>query len=195
MKKDAIILLNMGGPNNIDEVEIFLKNMFDDPNILTMKSVLLRKIIAKLIIFSRLKTAKNIYNILGGKSPIVDITKRITHELQCVVNNTVVVDFAMRYTPPFANGVVKRLKQENISTIYLLPMYPHNSTTTTKSSIEDFYQALKDNNFYTKVIGIDEYYDNKLYNQAILQRIKEQMQGCKYQDYELIFSAHGLPQK
>ncbi|MEA1917345.1 MAG: ferrochelatase, partial [Campylobacterota bacterium] len=31
--KNAIILLNMGGPNNLNEVEVFLKNMFSDPNI------------------------------------------------------------------------------------------------------------------------------------------------------------------
>jgi len=38
MMKEAIILLNMGGPNNLSEVEMFLTNMFNDPNILTMKS-------------------------------------------------------------------------------------------------------------------------------------------------------------
>ncbi|MCD6174130.1 MAG: ferrochelatase, partial [Sulfurimonas sp.] len=34
MAKEAIVLLNMGGPNNLDEVEMFLKNMFADKNIL-----------------------------------------------------------------------------------------------------------------------------------------------------------------
>ena len=32
--KEAIVLLNMGGPNNLNEVEVFLKNMFADKNIL-----------------------------------------------------------------------------------------------------------------------------------------------------------------
>lgn len=48
MSKEAVILLNMGGPNNLNEVELFLKNMFNDPNILTMKSSLLRKFVAGL---------------------------------------------------------------------------------------------------------------------------------------------------
>jgi len=49
LKKEAIILLNMGGPNNLDEVGVFLNNMFNDKNILTMKSSLLRKFIATMI--------------------------------------------------------------------------------------------------------------------------------------------------
>jgi len=41
MAKDAIVLLNMGGPNDLYEVQTFLHNMFNDPNILTMKSKIL----------------------------------------------------------------------------------------------------------------------------------------------------------
>jgi type IV pilus assembly protein PilB len=37
MAKEAIVLLNMGGPNNLEEVELFLKNMFSDKNILTIE--------------------------------------------------------------------------------------------------------------------------------------------------------------
>ena len=53
MMKEAIILLNMGGPNNLMEVEMFLKNMFNDPNILTMKSGAVRKLVATMITFFR----------------------------------------------------------------------------------------------------------------------------------------------
>jgi len=195
MNQDGIILLNMGGPDNLNEVKLFLTNMFDDPNILTVKNLFLRKLIAKLIVISRVKASKEIYKTLGGKSPIVDITKTIVDKLQHLVGDKCVVDFAMRYTPPFADEVVKRLKEKNISKIYLIPMYPHYSTTTTKSSVDDFMRALKECNFKADVITIDKYYDNTLYNEAIIKRIDEKMSGENYKDYDLIFSAHGLPQK
>lgn len=51
--KKALVLLNMGGPRNKEELEMFLRNMFNDKNILTMKSDLLRSMIASLIVFSR----------------------------------------------------------------------------------------------------------------------------------------------
>ena len=60
-KKEAVILLNMGGPNNLQEVEVYLKNMFADKNILTMKSNLLRKFIGGMIVFNRTESAQEIY--------------------------------------------------------------------------------------------------------------------------------------
>ena len=50
--KEAIVLLNMGGPNNLEEVEVFLTNMFNDPNIITVKVPLLRRFIATMISYN-----------------------------------------------------------------------------------------------------------------------------------------------
>ena len=195
MKREAVLLLNMGGPNNLDEVELFLKNMFNDPNILTMKSSLLRKFVAFMITASRKNASKEIYRTLGGKSPIVDLTKTIVEKLQQKMDEETVVDFVMRYTPPFADEVITRLKAEGVQKVYLLPMYPQYSTTTTKSSFEDFYDSAKRLNFNAEVVKVDDYYENEKFNQAVIERIKEVVGEEKCGEYELIFSAHGLPQK
>lgn len=50
--KRAIVLMNMGGPNNLDEVEVFLKNMFNDKYIIGAPQPI-RALIAKLIIYKR----------------------------------------------------------------------------------------------------------------------------------------------
>ena len=49
--------MNMGGPNNLDEVEVFLKNMFNDKYIIRAPQPI-RALIAKLIIYKRLNIAK-----------------------------------------------------------------------------------------------------------------------------------------
>ncbi|WP_345993997.1 ferrochelatase [Sulfurimonas sp. HSL-1716] len=195
MKKDVIILLNMGGPNNLDEVELFLKNMFNDPNILTMKSALLRRFVASMITFFRTESSKEIYKTLGGKSPIVDLTKNIVKKLQDMLKEGVIVDFVMRYTPPFADEVIQTLKEHEISKVYLIPMYPQYSTTTTKSSVEDFLDAFAKSGIKAETVYVKEYYDNKSYNEAVLSRIKESVGDKRYEDYDIVFSAHGLPQK
>ena len=195
MKKEAIILLNMGGPNNLGEVELFLKNMFSDPNILTMKSGLLRAFVGGMITFLRTESSQEIYRKLGGKSPIVDLTKEIVSKMQDIVGDDVIVDFVMRYTPPFAPEVIERLKTENVSRIYLIPMYPQYSTTTTKSSLEDFYESLHVSGLDATVYEIKHYFENQNYNRAVIERIKETMDDDNYEDFDLVFSAHGLPQK
>ncbi|MBU0720620.1 ferrochelatase [bacterium] len=195
MKKEAIILLNMGGPNNLEEVEMFLTNMFSDKNILTMKSNLLRKLVGGLITFTRTESSQEIYRQLGGKSPIVGHTQSLVKKLQERLGEKYIVDFVMRYTPPFAKEVIERLNKEDIDKIYLIPMYPQYSTTTTKSSLEDFEECYHDSTGDALLVEIKHYFENESYNKAVIQRIKESMGEDEYRDFDIIFSAHGLPQK
>ena len=96
----------------------------------------------------------------------------------------------MRYTPPFANTAIKELKRKKIKDVVLLPLYPQYSTTTTKSSVEDFMEFAKDE-FNVKVI--EPFYTNDKFNDAIVNTIKSTVEN--YAEFNLIFSAHGLPQK
>ena len=195
MKKEAIVLLNMGGPNNLEEVEVFLKNMFSDKNILTMKSDLLRKFIGTMITFTRTESSQDIYRQIGGKSPIVGHTKNLISKLQSRVGENIIVDFAMRYTPPFADEVIERLNKADVDKIYLIPLYPQFSTTTTKSSLEDFEEAYHKASGNAVLTETKHFFQNNTYNKAIIERIKEKMSDSEYKDFDIIFSAHGLPQK
>ena len=164
MSKEAVVLLNMGGPNNLDEVEMFLKNMFNDKNILTMKSNVLRKMIGGMIVFNRTESSQEIYRELGGKSPIVGHTKNLVEKLQTRLGENVIVDFAMRYTPPFADEVIKKLNAEDIEKIYLIPLYPQYSTTTTKSSLEDFEEHYHEAQGDAVLVEIKHFFENETYN-------------------------------
>ncbi len=194
-QKEAIVLLNMGGPNNLNEVEMFLKNMFADKNILTMKSGLLRSFVGGLIVFNRTESSQEIYRQLGGKSPIVGHTKKLVAKLQERLGEDVLVDFAMRYTPPFVDGVIERLNTAEVEKIYLIPLYPQQSTTTTKSSLEDFEEAYHKSEGNAVLVEIKHFFENNTYNKSILESIKDKVGSDDYKDFDIIFSAHGLPQK
>lgn len=187
----TLVLLNMGGPNSLDEVEVFLKNMFNDKNIITVKSDLLRSLISFMIVTARKKEARSNYAKIGGKSPIVGYIKQLIEKLQLEFKDTYVT-YAMRYTPPFAQDVVEELKQKGITEVTLLPLYPQYSTTTTKSSLEDFKEALEP--LHVKTLQVDRFYENRLYNELLVERIEEQLKNKNSQEFELIFSAHSLPQ-
>ena len=186
----------MGGPNNLQEVEMFLKNMFSDPNILTMKSDLLRKFVGGMITFTRAESSQEIYRQLGGKSPIVGHTENLITALKKKLDDEeVIIDFVMRYTPPFAPEVIERLKEQKVEKVYLIPLYPQFSTTTTKSSLEDFEEAFHQSGMDAILVEVKHYYENNTYNEAVIERIKEKMVNTDYNDFDIIFSAHGLPQK
>lgn len=188
--KRAVVLMNMGGPNNLSEVKVFLHNMFNDKYIISAPQPI-RAMIAKFIIFKRLKEAQGNYKELGGMSPIVGHTKRLVRRLNNILDADVF--YEMRYTPPFAKDVLEKIK--DYDEIYAIPMYPHYSSTTTKSSIEDLIKVAKKYGLENKIRTIDSYYDNEYYNKAIVERIKETLKKEDSKEFELIFSAHGLTQR
>jgi len=185
----ALVLLNMGGARNKNELKMFLTNMFNDKNILTLKSDFLRSLLAKFIVSSRLDKAWKNYEKIGDASPINSLTEKLVKYLDEGFEDVFVTQ-AMRYTPPFSSQCIQELEKKGVKDVVLLPLYPQYSTTTTKSSIEDFKQH-SENKFNIKVI--EPFYKNDKYNNAIVDTISKSVE--KYQEFNLIFSAHGLPQK
>ena len=188
--KKAILLLNMGGPSNIDEVELFLRNMFADKYIL-QTNALMRKFIGNIIVKKRLKEAQDNYREIGGKSPLLEITKSLAEKLEQKVG--IKTYPVMRYTPPFAKEVLKSLQKEDVEELILFSMYPHYSTTTTKSSIEDVKDTLKELNYHPKLKIVDRYFDNSEYVKLQVKLIKEALGDMDESKIKLIISAHGLP--
>ena len=186
----GVILLNMGGPNSIDEVELFLKNMFNDKNILPMNP-LLRKFISSMIIKKRLDEAKENYEALGGSSPLTKTSQSLAQKLEKRLNLPVKV--AMRYVPPFADLALKEFKKQNIQKIILFPMYPHYSTTTTLSSVEDIKINLKKLDYNPQLEIIEPYFDDFEFVKIQADLIKDALENKDAKDFELIVSAHGLP--
>ena len=184
----AIVLLNMGGARNKSELKMFLTNMFNDKNILTVNPVL-RKLIAFFIVKSRLDSAWKNYELIGNESPINKLTEQLVNNVNEKIGEYKTYQ-VMRYTPPFAQDVIKQMKEDGIEEVILFPLYPQYSTTTTKSSLEDFEKYAKDS-FKTKII--EPFYKNRMFNECIINEIISKSKNPK--NFNLIFSAHGLPQK
>ncbi len=189
----AVVFLNMGAPKNLDEVELFLTNMFNDKNIITVKSDLLRKIIAKSIVFFRKKEAKKNYKRLGGKSPLVEHTKEFNKSARKILGLEVTT--IMRYTPPFAKEELMKLKQSGVTKLIVIPLYPQYSTTTTKSSVEDLKEALKKIDFFPVLKVVNNFYKEDFFLDAVIKKIQEKSGEVDAKEFDLIFSAHSLPEK
>ncbi len=188
--KQALFLLNMGGPNNIDEVELFLNNMFADKNILPFNRYL-RKFVAYIIITKRLDAVKENYELLGGKSPLPQLTKELISKLQDRLDMPIYP--AMRYVPTFATDALKECKDSGVEELILFPMYPQYSTTTTLSSLEDIEDRCQALEYNPKITMIEPYYDDYDYIEASCEKIIEAIKDINSADYDLLLSAHGLP--
>lgn len=187
--KKALVLLNMGGARDKSELKMFLTNMFNDENILTIKNAFIRKMVASFITNSRLESAWKNYEKIGNHSPINPLTEQLINKCNDKIENYKTYQ-VMRYTPPFAKEIISQMKKDGIKEVLLLPLYPQYSTTTTKSSLEDFIKFAK-NSF--NISSIETFYKNDKFNQCIVNEILNNVEDET--SYNLVFSAHGLPQK
>ena len=195
--KKAIILFNLGGPDKLENVEPFLFNLFNDPAILNLPTFL-RYPLAKLISNRRAPVAKKIYAELGGSSPILKLTKEQSDALETKLNQTEMDNeykcfIVMRCWNPRANDVIKDVQLFNPEEVILMPLYPQYSAATSGSSIKEWKDVCKKNNYKVKTSTICCYPTDQNFINAHTKEIIKKIKDLK--NFKLIFSAHGLPEK
>ncbi|VAX17897.1 Ferrochelatase, protoheme ferro-lyase, partial [hydrothermal vent metagenome] len=156
------------------------------------------KIFAKII--SKRRTPKVIeqYKRIGGRSPINVHTEKQRNLLEESLRSSNInadVLIAMRYWKPLTAETVNFTEQNNYDKIILLPLYPHFSSVTTGSSLNEWRRHYK--NDKSKVIEINNFHDHPKYINAINKRIDEALEEFpenQRDKVELLFSAHSVPQ-
>ncbi|MFH0736576.1 MAG: ferrochelatase [bacterium] len=195
MKKIAVVLFNLGGPDSLEAIQPFLYNLFCDPDIFNLPFG--QKLLAKFISTRRAPKVSKEYELIGGKSPINEWTEVQRKKLELSLN---IGDFkfdvytAMRYWKPFVADIAKVIETKDYDKIVLLPLYPQFSITTTGSSFNEWkrhYTGEKN-----KLIYIKTFYEEDLYLQSINKRIDETLlkfDKSIQKDVVIVFSAHGTP--
>ena len=137
--RTAVVLFNLGGPDSLAAVKPFLLNLFKDPAILRVP-FFVRPILASIIARARVKPATEIYKTLGGRSPLLELTRQqpLALEAELSEDGAGRCFIAMRYWHPFAAEAVREVKAYAPDRVLLLPLYPQFSTTTTGSSLTDW---------------------------------------------------------
>jgi ferrochelatase len=195
--KKAVILFNLGGPDKLENVEPFLFNLFNDPAILNLP-FFLRYPLAKLISNRRAPVAKKIYEELGGSSPILKLTEEQSNALEIKLNQTQSEDkykcfIVMRCWNPRAKDVIKDVQLYRPDEVVLMPLYPQYSAATSGSSIKEWKDVCKKNNYNIKTSAICCYPTDQNFISAHTKEIIKKIKNLK--NFKLIFSAHGLPEK
>ncbi len=197
MSRLAVVLFNLGGPDSLDSVEPFLRNLFRDPAIIRAPAPF-RWLLARLISKRRGPAAREIYREMGGGSPIVAETEAQAAALRDALADLgeVEVVVAMRYWHPMSDEAARRLAALRPDSIVLLPLYPQFSTTTTASSLGAWDAAAAAAGLdaptravccYPRAAGVVEAHA------ALIGPVLEE--AAEDGPPRLLFSAHGLPEK
>jgi ferrochelatase len=192
--KKAVLLLQMGGPDSLDAVYPFLLNLFSDREIIKIGPAWLQPVIARIIAKKRSVKVEENYQLIGGKSPLRELTEEQAKALESRLGEDFRCFVAMRYWHPSTIETLAAIRREGIREIIALTLYPHYSKATTGSSIKEVKRVLAESGADFKVSFINGFHDHPLYIEALCERIREGLEKFHpLADVELLFSAHSLP--
>ena len=196
-QKTAVVLFNLGGPDSPDAVRPFLFNLFNDPAILRIPGVF-RTPLAYLLARRRAKPAGEIYEILGGKSPLLENTEAQARAIEAALGDVgeVKAFIAMRYWHPMSDETAEQVRRFDPDRIVLLPLYPQFSTTTTASSEKMWFQAAKAAGLNKPTVTVCCYPTEPGFIKAAAGLIRAGIEEAgAHGKPRVLFSSHGLPKK
>ncbi|XP_026416227.1 ferrochelatase-2, chloroplastic-like [Papaver somniferum] len=200
-EKLGVLLLNLGGPETLQDVQPFLFNLFADPDIIRLPRLFrfLQRPLAQLISVLRAPKSKEGYAAIGGGSPLRKITDEQAEALKMALeekNMSVNVYVGMRYWFPFTEEAVHQIKKDKITRLVLLPLYPQYSIFTSGSSIRVVQDMFSKDSYLSRlpVSIIKSWYQRRGYIESMANLIEQELQKFSNPEEVMIFfSAHGVP--
>ncbi len=197
--KVAIVLFNLGGPDSPAAIKPFLLNLFRDPAILRVP-FFVRPFLARIITRARLKPATENYALLGGKSPLLELTGEQAAALEKALPDMEAKCFiAMRYWHPFSLEAARAVKAWGPDEVVLLPLYPQYSTTTTGSSLTAWRAAAAQAGLVAPTTTLCCYPTDPAFATATAALLSSAYDQARAEvdpatGVRVLFSAHGLPE-
>lgn len=198
----GILLAQMGGPGELDQVEPFIKAIFADPDLIDVPGpAWTSQVVGTIVSKMRGPKVRRAYRQIGGGSPILDITlaqaQVVTKALRDRGHDAVYA-VAMRYSQPDTADAVNHLIRQGAEVIVMLPLYPHYSFATTGSSENELQRVLAQQSVRLPLKTIRTWHDHPSYLDLQARLVTDMLNGLPQSEREgaaVVFSAHGLPQK
>jgi ferrochelatase len=197
MARTAVVIFNLGGPDRPEAVRPFLFNLFNDPMILRQPAPV-RWLLAKFITARRAPVARKIYDRIGGKSPILTLTREQAEALQHVLGPAggIRVFVAMRYWHPLSEECIVDVKAYGADRVILLPLYPQFSTTTTGSFLQVWRAAARKAGLTADTTAVCCYPVEAGFVDGLVRLTRGGIEkAAAHGTPRVLFSAHGLPEK
>lgn len=195
MSHTSVILLQMGGPDSLEAVGPFLRNLFSDREIIRIGPAWLQPLIARMIVRRRTPVVTEKYREIGGKSPIRELTEAQAGALEQELGDGFRCAAAMRYWHPFTADTLRAVVADRPGRIVALSLYPHYSRATSGSSLNDLDRCLNSLSLPPEVLRIPHFFDHPLYIEALAEKVEEGLASFPERSkVQILFSAHSLPQ-
>ncbi len=197
----GIVLMNMGGPADLDAVGPFLEHLFDDRELMNLP---MHRWLGPLIARRRTPKVQKLYEALGGGSPILRWTEaqaqgmvsRLDERSPETAPHKAYVAF--RYTPPFAEHTLRAMLRDGVQRAIAFSQYPQYSCSTTGTSINNLVANLDRLDLRTHFDWtlIDRWATHPGWIATLVDSIRKALERFPAEHRDeviLVFSAHSLP--
>src|SRR5688572_21085742 len=199
--KTGIVMMNLGGPATLDQVEPFLLDLFADREIIQLP---LQSWLGPFIARRRAPKVRDLYSKIGGGSPILPLTEAqgrgMVERLDRHSPETAPHGFyvAFRYIEPRSENALRGMAADGVERAVAFTQYPQFSCSTTGSSLNELWRAasrtgLRDA-FRWSII--DRWPVHPGFIEAMTDTVREGLDGFDpaERDYGgLLFTAHQVP--
>ncbi|XP_053304162.1 ferrochelatase, mitochondrial isoform X2 [Spea bombifrons] len=199
--KTGILMLNMGGPETLEDVHDFLLRLFLDKDLMTLPA---QSKLGPFIAKRRTPKIQEQYNKIGGGSPIKKWTAqqgegmvRLLDELSpSTAPHKYYIGF--RYVNPLTEAAIEEMENDGVERAIAFTQYPQYSCSTTGSSINAIYRYYNSKGVQPKMKWsvIDRWPTHPLLIQCFADHIQKELNmfpADKRGDVVILFSAHSLP--
>jgi len=179
----ALLLLAFGGPRSLEEVEFLLTCLFQG-----------RKPSP-----AQLARVKERYRLIGGSSPLPEITRRQAKGLEEKLNDKGYLFksyVGMRYGHPLIEETLKEILRDGIREVIAIPMAPFRSRASTGAYLEEVNRVQKNLGEQMEISFIEGWHLHPLFLEAVRERVREGLMKFTPEERKrvhLIFTAHSLP--
>ena len=200
--KTGVLLVNLGTPNSTNWFDIrkYLKEFLSDRRVIEVNPIIWQIILNLFILtFRPSKTAKAYKKIWMDKedmSPLRYYTEKQTFKLdEKIGNESLIVDYAMRYGQPSIKSKINNLKEKGCENLVILPLYPQYTAATTATVCDEVYRTLSNMRWQPSLQIIPHYESEPLYIQAISKSIRNKITQINWKPDLIMASYHGIPKK
>ncbi|XP_008549677.1 ferrochelatase, mitochondrial [Microplitis demolitor] len=199
--KTGILMVNMGGPSKLEQVQEFLTRIITDRDMMQLP---MQSKLGPWIAKMRAPKVMKKYSEIGGGSPILKWSN-LQGELMCQELDKISPEsgphkhyVGFRYADPLTEVALQQIEADGIEHMIIFSQYPHYSCATAGSSftvISDYYKkrGLPKN---MKLSIIDRWGTHPLLAQTVAERIKDELKHFDdkiKKDVMILFSAHSIP--
>lgn len=192
-QEKTLILVNFGGPRNLNEVRPFLTELLTDQEVVrTSFPKLIHRLFFSYVARKRARFVALDYAKIGGKSPIFEDTEAIASSLKKQLGMHVIPFH--RYLPSTHAAFIRQIEETDDEPV-VFPLFPQYSYATTGSIALWFAQHLE-STLVNRLRWIPSYADESSYTASCIRLLKSFLKenGLKEEESLLFFSPHGLPQ-